>query len=183
MEDHLHGLPCKYRSAVPGRAARNAGAYAYRVCRPSPPRRSVLGCPADTSIRHVIAACSACKPQVLKLQLPYYNFDLDSDPVRRAVQVISVVTGGGPNGTGLFFPEGLNGAINGSSAFALSTLADTAGRRKLKVRRLLKLGWVRMPLTRPRTWRAEKQDKTGNHLCPRPRSMGPQHATVCQAGV
>ena len=54
----------------------------------------------------------------------------------RALQVISVVTGGGADGMGLFFPEGLNGAINGSSAIALSTDAGTTGRRKLKV------GWV-----------------------------------------
>ena len=50
-----------------------------------------------------------------------------------ALQVIAIVTGGGAGGQGLFFPDGLNGAINGSSVVAVSTDAATSGRRKLKV--------------------------------------------------
>ena len=49
------------------------------------------------------------------------------------MQVISIVTAGGANGTGLFYPNGLNGAINGSSASAAELSTDIAGRRKLLV--------------------------------------------------
>ena len=48
-------------------------------------------------------------------------------------QVISIVTAGGANGEGLFYPNGLNGAINGSSASAAALSIDIAGRRKLLV--------------------------------------------------
>ena len=49
------------------------------------------------------------------------------------MQVISIVTAGGANGMGLFYPNGLNGAINGSSASAAELSTDIAGRRKLQV--------------------------------------------------
>ncbi len=35
---------------------------------------------------------------------------------------------------GLFYPNGLNGVINGSSASAAALSTDIAGRRKLQVR-------------------------------------------------
>lgn len=45
---------------------------------------------------------------------------------RTVSQVIAIVTAGAPNGIGLFYPEGLNGAINGSTAAASPAAAPTA---------------------------------------------------------
>ena len=63
--------------------------------------------------------------------------EADSFPTPVATQVISIVTAGGTDGKGLFYPNGLNGVINGSSASAAALSGDIAGRRKLQVSAVL----------------------------------------------
>ncbi len=46
-------------------------------------------------------------------------------------QVISIVTAGSSNGTGLFYPNGLNGPINGSAASMALVATDSGSGRKL----------------------------------------------------